>query len=75
MNKYVEGNSLTLGVYLPTSESVQGIEIMHYLNGCIVKASSNQLFKVERNHSVTNDYLWGMVTIRESTDTTVGLKK
>ena len=60
-SKYVEGTSVQLGAYIPWSGNLYGMEICSYVNGCIVRTPSNMCYEVQRTHSVTNDWLWGML--------------
>lgn len=69
--KAVEGTSIQLGAYLPFDGNLYGIELMSYVNGLKIQASSNQSFQVSRTYSSTNDWLWGMMKTVESSDTTV----
>ena len=52
--KYIDGSDLAVGVYVPMSDNLVGIQVLHYLNGVKVQTSSNQPFKVERQYSSTN---------------------
>lgn len=69
--KAVEGTSIQLGAYLPFDGNLYGVELMSYVNGLKIQASSNQSFQVERTYNATNDWLWGMLKTVESSDTTV----
>jgi len=41
-SKFVSGTHLALGAYVPGTEGeLYGIEIVNYLNGCMVRSSSN----------------------------------
>lgn len=70
INTYKEGTMLQLGAYVPTGDSLVGIEVLNYLSGCVVRANSNQAFKVTREFAATNSY-FGMVKVQERTKTTV----
>ena len=72
--KYVEGSSLSLGAYIPWDGSLYGLEIMQYVNGSVVKVPTNTTYQIQREHSSTNSWLWGMLETRESSKTTVDLK-
>ena len=74
-NKFVEGTSVQLGAYIPWESNLYGVELVSYVNGCIVKTSSNMNFKVERTYNATNEYLWGAVKTRERTDTKIEVTK
>ena len=67
--KYTEGGFLSIGAYVPFDSSLYGVELVQYLNGCTVRAGTNQTLQVEREYCATNSYLWGMVEIRETTRT------
>ena len=74
-SRFVEGTSVQLGAYVPWESNLYGVELVSYVNGCAVKASSNMNFKVERTYVATNEYLWGAVKTNEKTDTTVEVTK
>lgn len=69
--KAVEGTSIQLGAYLPFDGNLYGVELMSYVNGLKIQASSNQSFQVSRTYSSTNDWLWGMMKTVESSDTSI----
>ena len=69
--KAVEGTSIQLGAYLPFDGNLYGIELMSYVNGLKIQASSNQSFQVSRTYNATNDWLWGMMNTVESSDTSI----
>ena len=69
--KAVEGTSIQLGAYLPFDGNLYGVELMSYVNGLKIQASSNQSFKVSRTYNTTNDWLWGMMKTVESSDTSI----
>ena len=69
--KAVEGTSIQLGAYLPFDGNLYGIELMSYVNGLKIQASSNQSFQVSRTYNATNDWLWGMMKTVESSDTSI----
>lgn len=71
--KAVEGTSIQLGAYLPFDGNLYGVELMSYVNGLKIQASSNQSFQVERTYTSTNDWLWGMMKTVESSDTRIGV--
>lgn len=67
---YVEGNSLTLGIYVPASGQLYGVQALSWLSGCRVDIPTNRSFTVSREFSSSNDY-FGIVRIREKTKTEV----
>lgn len=69
--RYVEGTTLNLGAYVPWNETMYGVELVSYVNGIKVQASSNQSFQVARTYCSTNDWLWGMVKSVEGSETRV----
>ena len=69
--KAVEGTSIQLGAYLPFDGNLYGVELMSYVNGLKIQASSNQSFQVSRTYNSTNDWLWGMMKTVESSDTRI----
>ena len=71
--KYIDGSDLAVGVYVPMSDNLVGIQVLHYLNGVNVQTSSNQPFKVERKYSSTNSY-FGIINTVENSDTKVEVK-
>ena len=68
--KYVEGQSLQIGLYIPTSDELVGLQVMNYLSGVSVTTTSNMPFKVVRDYSATNSY-FGIVHINEHVRTEV----
>lgn len=62
-----------MGAYLPFDGNLYGVELMSYVNGLKIQASSNQSFQVERTYTSTNDWLWGMMKTVESSDTRIGV--
>lgn len=68
--KYVEGQSLQIGIYIPTTEELVGLQVLNYLSGVSVTATSNMPFKVVRDYSATNSY-FGVVHINEHVRTEV----
>ena len=69
--KLVEGTSIQLGAYLPFEGNLYGVELVSYVNGLKIQASSNQSFQVSRTYAATNDWLWGMMKTVESSDTSI----
>ena len=65
---YVEGSSLKLGIYVPASGQLYGVQALSWLSGCKVDMPTNQQFKLCREYSASNDY-FGVVHIRERTKT------
>lgn len=71
--KYVEGQSLQIGIYIPTTDELVGLQVLNYLSGVSVTATSNMPFKVVRDYSATNSY-FGVVHINEHVRTEVETK-
>ena len=71
--KYLEGTSISLGAYIPWSGSIYGLELLNYTNGAVVKGPSNIVYEIQRNHSATNRWCWGMLETVEHTDTKIKL--
>lgn len=67
---YIEGNSLTLGLYIPSSGQLYGVQALSWLSGCKVSLPTNQAFAISREFSSSNDY-FGIVHIREKTKTKI----
>ena len=72
-NSYREGTNLLLGVYVPTSDGLVGLNVVDYLNGAEVHVSSNMPFRVSRTHAATNSY-FGVVHTCEGTVTVIEAK-
>lgn len=72
--KAVEGTSIQLGAYLPFEGNLYGVELVSYVNGLKVQASSNQSFQVVRTYTSTNEWLWGMVKTVEGSNTRVDVR-
>ena len=73
--KYVEGTSLQLGAYVPFQSNLYGVEICSYVNGCVVRTSTNMNYEIGRRHAVTNSWCWGMLESVEYSDTKVKFSK
>lgn len=69
-NSYREGTNLLLGMYVPTSEGLVGLNVLDYLNGCEVHSVSNMPLRVTRTHTATNCY-FGVVSTSENTVTEI----
>ena len=69
--KVVEGTSIQLGAYLPFEGNLYGIELMSYVNGLKIQASSNQSFQVARTYTATNEWAWGLLKSVEGSDTKI----
>ena len=67
---YIEGSSLALGIYIPASGQLYGVQALSWLSGCKVDIPTNQEFKICREFSASNDY-FGVVHIREKTKTQI----
>ena len=72
--KLVEGTSVALGAYIPWEGGLYGVELMSYVNGTVIKTPTNVCYSVERKHSVTNDWGWGLLKSVETTETNVRFK-
>ena len=64
--RYCEGTSTQIGIYVPISGQIYGLQCLNYLNGCVVNANSNQTMTVEREFSSTNSYFGCIQTIEWS---------
>lgn len=71
--KYVEGTMTQVGLYIPIESNIYGVQMLNYLNGCSITASSNQTLTVEREFSSTNTY-FGVITTVESSKTKAEVK-
>lgn len=70
-SKFVDGTAVSVGAYVPWEQNLYGMELIQYVNGTMLKTSSNIVFSIERDFCATNTYLWGMLETRESTKTKV----
>ncbi len=73
--KFVEGTSVQLGAYVPWNSNLYGVELLSYVNGCVVRVPTNGTYEITRRHASTNDWCWGMLKTVELTDTTIKLVK
>ena len=67
---YTEGSSLNLGIYIPASGQLYGVQALSWLSGCKVTVPTNNQFKISREYTASNDY-FGVVHIREKTKTQI----
>ena len=65
---YVEGTSLALGIYIPSSGQLYGVQALSWLSGCKIDMPTNQQFTISRTFQASHDY-FGVVHIREKTHT------
>lgn len=72
--RFVEGTSVQLGAYIPWQSNLYGVELLSYVSGCVVRVPTNMCYEIERRHSVTNDWCWGMLKSVEESNTKVILK-
>lgn len=70
-SRFVDGTAVTVGAYIPWEQNLYGVELVSYVNGSMLKTSSNVVFSIERDFCATNTYLWGMLETRECTKTKV----
>lgn len=70
---YQEGANLTLGLYVPTTEGLVGLQCLDWLSGCKVCMATNMPFEVVREHTSSNSYL-GVVHVNEKTKVTLSSK-
>ena len=61
--RYCEGTLTQIGIYVPVSGQIYGLQCLNYLNGCVVNAHSNQTMTVEREFSSTNTYFGCIETV------------
>lgn len=73
--KFVEGTSVQLGAYVPWQSNLYGVELLSYVNGCVVRTPTNMCYEIERQYTATNDWCWGMLKSTESSNTKVKLKE
>jgi hypothetical protein len=72
-NRYVEGNSLALGLFVPSGSGYVGVQAATWLSGCRIDSPTNLPLKVSREFTSSNDYL-GVVHVRENVKTTIQVK-
>ena len=68
---FIDGTSIQLGAYVPWEQNLYGVELISYVNGSLIKLPTNMNYEVSRTHSLTNDWLWGMMRSNESSETKV----
>ena len=56
-NTYIEGTSLTIGLYVPYDGTIYGIQAVNYLSGKKIQCQTNTNFKVSSEHSISNNIL------------------
>ena len=44
--RYCEGTGTQIGIYIPVSGQIYGLQCLNYLNGCVVNANSNHTMTV-----------------------------
>lgn len=71
---FKDGTITSLGAYLPWDGQMYGVQLINYTNGCVVRVPTNVCYEIERKHSVTNDWCFGLLKSIESSDTKVKLK-
>ena len=54
-NSYLEGTSLTVGLYIPLNGSLYGLQFVNFISGKRLSINTNSLFKVKSSNSITND--------------------
>lgn len=72
---FKDGTITTLGLCLPYEGQLYGVQLISYTNGAIVRTPTNMCYEIERTHSATNSWMWGMLESVESSDTKVKLLK
>ena len=58
-NEYIEGTSLTLGIYIPYNGQIYGIKAINFLSGKRITSYTNQFPQVKSEHIITNGS-WGV---------------
>ena len=71
--RYCEGTGTQIGLYIPVSGQIYGLQCLNYMNGCVVNADSNHTMTVERQFSSTNSY-FGCIETVEWSKTKVDVK-
>ena len=64
--RYCEGTGTQIGLYIPVSGQIYGLQCLNYLNGCVVNANSNHTMSVQRECSITNSYFGCIETVEWS---------
>lgn len=70
MPSYKDGCMVDVGLYLPYSGSLYGLDLMSYVSGCKIYCPTNTIYSIERQTSTTNTY-FGMISIKETNHTKV----
>lgn len=71
--RYCEGTCTQIGLYIPVSGQIYGLQCLNYLNGCVVNVYSNQTMTVERECTMTNSY-FGCIDTVEYSKTKINVK-
>ena len=70
-NSYVEGTSLTVGLWLPINGQIYGLQAVNYLSGKKISVNTNQNFNVTSSHSISNK-TFGCVDVIDHSKTKIG---
>lgn len=70
---YLDGNSLQLGLIVPSEEQIYGFQIMNALSGIAFNAPTNGRFHIEREYASSNSYI-GVIHVNEKVKTTIETK-
>ena len=71
---FKDGTITNLGAMLPYDGQLYGVQLISYVNGCVVRVPTNMCYEIQRNHCATNSWMWGMLDSVEHSDTRVRLK-
>ena len=70
-NSYVEGKSLTVGLWIPINGQIYGLQAVNYLSGKKININTNQDFNVTSSHSISNRS-FGVVDVVDNSNTKIG---
>ena len=70
-NTYVEGKSLTIGLWLPINGQIYGLQAVNYLSGKKISVNTNQNFNLTSSHSISNRS-FGVVDVVDNSKTKIG---
>ena len=70
-NSYVEGTSLTIGLWLPVNGQIYGLQAVNYLSGKKISVNTNTTFKVDSEREIKNKS-FGCVDVMDNSKTKIG---
>ena len=70
-NTYVEGTSLTVGLWLPVNGQIYGLQAVNYLSGKKISVNTNTTFKIDSEREIKNKS-FGVVDVMDNSKTKIG---